>query len=205
MVDPAYKVHVVPSVPSEHHVVRYKALRLQALQIDPECFSSTYDRESSMSNEEWRARLHSGDKVTIAAVTGASIQSLSESEMLYPENEWVGTVTVLGPKFLLTHAFSPPKGVQWVEENVKYYLFVGVWVHPSHRGKGLGKRLVSAGMDWVRADEAGHNSTDKQILLLQIMPGNKSAIKLYRSIGFHPIESDKGATNTDIWMGMELA
>jgi GNAT superfamily N-acetyltransferase len=202
MVDPEYAVHPIPSVPNDRHIVRYKELRLQALQTNPESFSSTYDREFSMGHEEWKARLHSRDKVTVVAVR-TSIQK-SESEMLSSSNEWLGTVTVIGPNVLRQYAFSPPKSIHSVEGNENYYLFVGVWVHPNHRAKGLGKKLVEAGMDWAKAD-GGSDSTDKRVFLLQVSPENRSAIGLYSTMGFHPIESDGGDAGADIWMGKALA
>lgn len=143
----AYAVHPIPSVPSDHHITRYKELRLQALQTNPECFSSTYDRELSMGHDEWKARLHSRDKVTFVAVR-TSIQE-SESELLSSPDEWVGTVTVIGPDLLRQHAFNLPENIRSVEGNVSYYIFTAVRVHPnegyrekiSQRGNGLGQGL----------------------------------------------------------------
>lgn len=193
-----YAVYSIPAIPGQHHIVQYKDLRLQAVQTDPQSFSSTYERELSLSYEQWKARLHSRDKVTIIAA--ASFQS---SERLSWQHKWVGMISVFGPKVLKQFGFTPPRCVQVAQGGRSYYVFMGVWVHPGHRGKGLAKEMIRAGMEWIRADD-GPDPGAKPMLLLQVMPHNKPAICLYSSMGFRLIEADEDAKDKNLWMGMEL-
>ncbi|KAF9441755.1 hypothetical protein P691DRAFT_714906 [Macrolepiota fuliginosa MF-IS2] len=193
---PTYAVYSIPTIPGQHHIVQYKDLRLQALQIDPQSFSSTYERELSMTYDQWRARLQSRDKATIVAT--ASFQS---SERLSWQHKWVGMITVLGPKILKQFGFTVPRSVQ----GGSHYAFMGVWIHPSHRGKGLGRRLISAGMDWTRADDETGPPEERRTLLIQVMKDNKPAISLYSSMGFQSIGLDEGnESDSTTWMGMRL-
>ncbi|KXN84325.1 hypothetical protein AN958_12740 [Leucoagaricus sp. SymC.cos] len=194
---PSYTVYSIPAVPGQHHIVQYKDLRLQAIQTDPQHFSSSYERELSLSYEQWKARLQSRDKVTIVAA--ASFQS---SERLSWQHKWVGMITVMGPKVLQQYGFTPPRSVQG---RGSYYLFMGVWMHPSHRGKGLGKKMIAAGMEWIRADD-GHGSevAGERHLLLQVTPDNHPAIGLYSSMGFHLIEADDDSRDENLWMAMDF-
>lgn len=194
--EPSYAVYSIPAVPGQHHIVQYKDLRLQAVQTDPQHFTSSYERELSLSYEQWRARLYSRDKVTIVAA--ASFQS---KERLSWQHKWVGMVTVIGPKILQKFGFKPPCSVQG---DSSYYCFMGIWVHPSHRGKGLGKKMIASGMDWIRADDVPDSGVEKRTLLLQVVPDNQAAIGLYSAMGFNMIEADEDVQDKNVWMGMEL-
>lgn len=196
MDSPNYAIYSIPAIPGHHHIIQYKDLRLQALQTDPHSFSSTYERELSMSYDQWKARLQSRDKVTIIAA--ASFQS---SERLSWQHKWVGMITVFGPNVLKQFGFTAPRSLQ---EGGSYYVFMGIWVNPSHRGKGLGKKLIAAGMDWVRADD-GIDPEERRTLLIQVFQDNKAAISLYASMGFHLIGPDEDTKHDNtIWMGMIL-
>lgn len=195
MDSPTYAVYSIPAIPGQHHIVQYKELRLQAVKADPQSFSSSYERELSLSYEQWKARLQSRDKVTIIAA--ASFQS---SERLSWQHKWVGMITVVGPKVLQTFGFTPPRVMPG---GGNYYLLMGVWVHPGHRRKGLGREMISAGLEWIQKDD-GINPRDGRMLLLQVAQHNKHAISLYTSIGFRHIAVDKGAEDNNVWMGMAL-
>ena len=54
---------------------------------------------------------------------------------------------------------------------------ISMWVAPSHRRHGVGKRLVDAVLDWARSRGA------KQITL-EVTTTNVSAIRFYESLGF---------------------
>ena len=53
-------------------------------------------------------------------------------------------------------------------------------VHPSYRGRGLGRGIVLAGMEHLRAEGAGR-------IELEVDAGNVPARELYLSIGFRKI------------------
>ena len=52
-----------------------------------------------------------------------------------------------------------------------------MWVHPSHRRTGLGKRLLHTILDWAR--DAGTSC-----VRLRVTQGNAPALRLYRNAGF---------------------
>ncbi|MHB8717822.1 MAG: GNAT family N-acetyltransferase [Candidatus Dormibacteria bacterium] len=56
---------------------------------------------------------------------------------------------------------------------------ISVWVDPSHRGTGLGRRLVLAAMGW--AGQAGARR-----FRLFVTEGNDPARRLYEAVGFVP-------------------
>lgn len=66
-----------------------------------------------------------------------------------------------------------------------------MWVAPSHRGHGLGRRLVDAAIRWAKAQ--GMEQMD-----LDVTCGNTVAEALYRSMGFvpvgHPVPLRPGST-----------
>jgi ribosomal protein S18 acetylase RimI-like enzyme len=192
-----YTVFSIPAIPGQHHIVQYKDLRLQAVQSDPHCFSSTPEKEISLTYEQWKARLQSRDKITIIAAA-----TLLSTERLSWQYKWVGTVTVLGPNVLRQFGFVPPKTLAAVEGGKpgSHYLYVGLWVHPSHRGKGLAKRMISAGIDWIRADDAQSRRT----AFLQVARNNHAAINLYASLGFLTYQTDEEDPHNDVWTWMGL-
>ena len=55
----------------------------------------------------------------------------------------------------------------------------GMWVAPSHRGRGIGGALVDAVVAWARARGSGR-------LLLDVADANAPAIALYERKGFQP-------------------
>ncbi len=55
----------------------------------------------------------------------------------------------------------------------------GMWVAPSHRGRGIGGALVDAVVAWARARGSGR-------VLLDVADANAPAIALYERKGFQP-------------------
>jgi ribosomal protein S18 acetylase RimI-like enzyme len=56
-------------------------------------------------------------------------------------------------------------------------VFLNVVVDAARRGRGLGRRLMTAGLDWAAATGATHAA-------LQVLADNRPALALYRSLGF---------------------
>ncbi len=52
-----------------------------------------------------------------------------------------------------------------------------MWVHPHHRGVGLGRMLVNEGIRWARAQDAKR-------MLLEVTCGDRPARRLYEAMGF---------------------
>src|SRR5690606_32822621 len=52
-----------------------------------------------------------------------------------------------------------------------------MWVEPSARGRGVGRGLIEAAIEWVKSRGASQ-------VVLHVTEGNKRAMRLYRSVGF---------------------
>ena len=53
-----------------------------------------------------------------------------------------------------------------------------LFVAAEHRGRGVGRALMSAAMDWLRARSPGS-------MIVEVMACNEAAIRLYEGYGFH--------------------
>ena len=138
----AYSIFPVTEPVTNEDIEKYKALRLTSLKIDPSSFGSTYEREIALTPEIWAKRLTSLFKRTfIASVKDEG--SISES--------WIGMVSILGPSELILATLEPFERVR-VGADWDKYMVAGMWVHPKHRGKGLGTRLMKEGLEWVRTN-----------------------------------------------------
>lgn len=103
----------------------FKAVRLRALQDVPSAFSSTYARESQLSDAEWieRASQWSGEhSVGYLAMDGGSPCGIAA-------------------------AFLDP------QDDTRAQL-VSMWVEPSRRRRGIASLLVEAIIDWARGQSA---------------------------------------------------
>jgi ribosomal protein S18 acetylase RimI-like enzyme len=79
---------------------------------------------------------------------------------------------------------------------------VSMWVAPDHRGRGLGRDLLVAGVDWARAMGAAS-------VRLGVVDGNAIAARLYEQAGFcatgesEPLRSDP--MKSIVFMALERA
>ncbi len=62
---------------------------------------------------------------------------------------------------------------------------ITVAVHPRQRGRGIGKKLMEAGLFRLYADRCKH-------LFLEVDAANEAALLLYRSLGFKEVGKRKG-------------
>jgi RimJ/RimL family protein N-acetyltransferase len=67
-------------------------------------------------------------------------------------------------------------GCLGVESGIPGVQYLGMWVLPSHRGRGGGRMLIEAAL----ADRAD----DVHKIELEVFPENEAAIALYRKMGF---------------------
>ena len=99
-----------------------RAVRLRALETDPESFGSTHAREAAFADEVWEERVSRGaagdDASTLLALGG--------------REEPVGLVS----------AFRD-------EADASVFEVVGMWVAPEARGQGLGRRLLDEIESWI--------------------------------------------------------
>ncbi|MEM5581635.1 MULTISPECIES: ribosomal protein S18-alanine N-acetyltransferase [unclassified Roseibium] len=62
---------------------------------------------------------------------------------------------------------------------------ITIAVHPRQRGRGIGKKLMEAGLFRLYADRCRH-------LFLEVDAANESALLLYRGLGFREVGKRKG-------------
>lgn len=168
-----YSIIPIPIPPSTLQIAKFASIRLLALKTDPSSFGSTYAREIAFTPDQWRARLSTADRATFVA-------SLAD-----PAQAWVATASVLVPSAMIADAVAP-LGAAGVAGAV--YMVVGMWVHPGHRRKGLGRGLVEQVAVWIRghvragAGDWGGEGEQKAVMVLQV--SDEDARKLYVSMGF---------------------
>ncbi len=112
-------IELVPIGPE--NLSLYREVRLSALSDSPLAFGSTYTREASMTEQEWRARAERWNgprSVAYLAVDGDS-----------------GCGIVAG-------AID--------EEDPARAWLLSMWVRPNNRSAGVGRRLVEAVTNWAR-------------------------------------------------------
>jgi len=131
-------------------------------------------------------RSHGEDATDIAAVFDAAVSTgwsylgeLAQKSMFSAEH-WDRLVAEHGPPDALLLADDPSDGVVGftavhVQEGELYLLFV----HPDHAGRGLGRRLLEAAHDLMRA--AGRGSS-----FLFTEERNARARQVYEAAGYRP-------------------
>ncbi|KAJ5740641.1 hypothetical protein N7493_000513 [Penicillium malachiteum] len=158
---------------------KYRDLRLQALQVSPESFASTYETESAFTENDWINRLTDpGYEVFICAAT-CHRSSSSEPNTI----EWVGQVTLRGPAssqdFTLPAAScQPPQKPDSEEER---WQMLSLFTLPEHRGNGLGANLCQEALDYLRKYRVSPPSIHVRLMA---RPENQVAVKLYQRLGF---------------------
>jgi len=130
-------------------VASYRDVRLRALLDAPLAFGSTYARESQFSDVDWARR---------AA-------------------QWNDGVRSAG---FLAWDDEDPCGIAagFLDEGDPAVAhLVSMWVAPTHRGRGVGRLLVTAVADWAR-------SRDARTLRLMVTSCNDAALGFYERLGF---------------------
>jgi len=138
----------------------YRQLRLAGLQTNPEAFGSTYEQEAQFTLETMSNRIMpSKDKFVLGAFTedGSSL---------------TGIVT-----------FVRESGVKTSHKGNVY----GMYVAPSARGRGIGRRLL------VELIERARECEGLEQIGLAVVSDNASAKKLYRSLGFETYGVERNA------------
>ncbi|KAF9465318.1 hypothetical protein BDZ94DRAFT_390857 [Collybia nuda] len=152
----------------------YWAVRLLALRTDPCAFGSNYEREVQFSNEQWKGRIGTDQIISIAARNHA----LRPSEGATTVEHWVPLP-------------SKPN-----TEDLDIYVLVGMWVRPEHRRKGVGNKLIEAGIEAARKD---NNGKARRSLMLEVYDSNETGKLLYLNNGFTICEGP-GGEDGRVWM-----
>ncbi len=129
-------------------VLHFKAIRLRALQDAPGAFGATYAAESQLTDADWLRRTERWN-----GEKGAGFLAFDESVAC-------GIVGI------------------FLDENDKALAHVvSMWTSPTHRRRGVGRRLIETVIRWAR----NRNVTS---LLLMVTSLNDSAIRFYERLGF---------------------
>jgi ribosomal protein S18 acetylase RimI-like enzyme len=208
---------LIPPVPfSTRHLHKWINLRLLALKTNPEAFGSTYEEGLEKTEEMWRKRVDDGkEKVEMVIVYRPNRDHLVDKVTddhgggEGDSEEWVALLACVSPTALAAEQNPPSPFFQAVRmeygpnsnsEPLAYALF-SMWVHPSHRGRGLGRMLIDAAEEWARGhcirtsiytaserEEEGSSTMKKPVIVLDVYVSNQSAIKMYEAYGFKLFE-----------------
>ena len=129
---------------------RYRALMLHAYTAAADAFTSTADERAAEPASWWAARI-------------ADPRGLSQGFGAFLGDALVGTVTV--------EFSAKPKRRHGAH-------VIGMFVHESVRGQGVGRALMQAALD------AARQRPGVQTLQLELTEGNAPALALYTSCGF---------------------
>ena len=197
-----YHIQTPPEPPTTSAIDSYRRVRLTALRMNPEAFTSTYEREVAFPEEIWRDRLVGEGKVTLFAEVLDRGSSRDEQE---GGGDYAGMIGVVGAKHIPDTVH--PHGM----DATRTYFMFGMWVHPEHRQKGVGRKLMEAGLAWARRDAregpaskaySGEGSLGAFEVWLSVKQLNHAAKTLYEGLGFKEVESL--GQKREVWMRRKL-
>jgi ribosomal protein S18 acetylase RimI-like enzyme len=181
-------MHQIVLLPQSHHntttwrnlIAKQKELRLQALRLSPDSFSSTYDREVAFSDYEWEVRLQNPLAFTFIAVELPNDQSPNGDDCVLTESEWDGFGVLFGP--VGEDGSSSSDNVTTGQECPTFGIF-GLYVLPDVRKVGVGKKLTEAIIEHGKllAKEKGAGDV---VFKISAAPTNVAALRLYENLGF---------------------
>ncbi|MCT1436653.1 GNAT family N-acetyltransferase [Brachybacterium paraconglomeratum] len=126
--------------------------------------------------ENWRAlrlRALREDPDAFASTLATTL----EREARDGEAYWRGYFTRTGPALIAEVDGAPVGMARVVVEDGPAHLY-SMWVAPEARGRGVGARLITAGLDWLAAHHPGRT------LRLEVVETNLPARRLYSRCGF---------------------
>ena len=129
----------------------YRDLRLRALADSPDAFGSTLAAEAGRPDAEWARRLASSADVRVSLPLVAELGG-----------------ELIGLAWGRIDASAPDVAALYQ-----------MWVAPTHRGRGVGRKLLEAVIAWATAQNAA-------FLELGVTCGDSPARRLYERAGFKP-------------------
>ncbi|KAE8314397.1 hypothetical protein BDV41DRAFT_587416 [Aspergillus transmontanensis] len=175
-------------------ITRYRTLRLRGLKENPDSFSSKYEDEVDFPYEKWLARVTNPQARSFVAYDAQKNNDV-ESLALLLSREWLGTVTIVGPKLLPqdNEALSKAPWDMFLEERVLseretrdatlVYMLGGMFVLETGRRKGNGRRLIERAVSEART-EAIEAEASRLLVVSIAERKNDAARRLYENCSF---------------------
>jgi GNAT superfamily N-acetyltransferase len=190
---PIYKVIRIPRTSSRlaDLVTKFRHTKLAALEADSVSFASQYAIESALPLEVWTNRLSQETTILICvAISNESIPLEDEDALI--QGEWVGFAAVRGPMKYSDYYFYPEMGLPIPsnpDAETRWHIY-DIYTCPSHRGKGLAKRLI-AGCIETAVEYTTAMSENHQLRLARLNlfmnPKNTWLLKMYENVGFEGV------------------
>ncbi len=105
---------------TENNWREFSQVRLKALQTDPTVFGSNYEKESQMTEADWRSHLQAKDNAIF---------------LIYEDETPIGMTGV---------------SINWNDPTEKTALLWGSWLAPHARGKGLSELMYQTRINWAK-------------------------------------------------------
>ncbi|KJZ68793.1 hypothetical protein HIM_11812 [Hirsutella minnesotensis 3608] len=150
----------------DFYLTRYKPFRLGALQTDTSCFSSTYAREASFTDDVWRDRLLLPTAKTFVAVVPETRAIVSSVTVV------LGTPTP--PELVSRLANEPPPPRHWTVN--------AVYTVPKARRQGIAEAVLAAALQHVEEEAASEGRS--YLVTVRAAGRNDSAVRMYEKAGF---------------------
>ncbi|WP_158073504.1 GNAT family N-acetyltransferase [Actinophytocola xanthii] len=132
-----------------------------------------------LTPDEWRL----WREIRLAALADApyAYGSTLEHEQAFDESVWRERLSAAGSMTAVALDGTEPAGAMAVftPAGAAVPMLVAAWVHPAHRGRGVGDALVSDVLAWVR-------ETGRDRIELRVADGNEPARRLFTRHGFVP-------------------
>lgn len=193
---------------------KFRAFRLFALKTSPGAFASTYEDEVQRGLNQTFERLKNAKATQFVALScDGQTNNVCEANLETSiESEWLGFVVLLGtqedstgisaqrdPYPEMTTSTKPEQHQSMLKET-KYLHFhiTGMFVHPSARGLGIGKRLITSVLQ--DAERQAGNSGCRTCCKCIVNEGNEDAQSLYERCG----SIDTGKKSTKLVAKIEL-
>ncbi len=141
-----------------------RSVRLAALTNTPNAFLETFDELAADPDDVWAARAASstgeGDALIMLALEAGRPVGMA------------GVGREIGQR-------RRHRATLW-----------GVWLDPAHRGRGVGRQLVTAALDWAR-------ERDVRAVYLEVVENEDPSWSLYGRLGFVRREVDPFGAHVD--------
>ncbi|KAK8193212.1 hypothetical protein HDK77DRAFT_438856 [Phyllosticta capitalensis] len=176
-------------------VERQKNFRLMALQVSPEAYASTYEREMQLAWETWEDRLKDTQATTFVAVATLEskhpgMRNLDMSAIL--AGDWLGHLVLVEIEDDLDNSTSTVSpSTESNEDRVddvvpaRRFRLSGMFVKPTAQRLGVGRTLVEHAI-WTIKSQMGR---DIQFTLV-VDADNDPARALYERSGFRVVREE---------------